>query len=176
MSWLVKLCVLPTPAPDDAGNASFLGPSPEGSHGAARARPQPQNKQPKKNSSQASTETQTQQHTVNSGLLWLGPRARAPKPKNQCEKNKDRAAHEPAATRAKRTKRQPKAQQSNFLTVFTAFFWARTKHGWNPQQRLAPKCAKTSLAYIPSVPSKKQSFVGGEAFCTEVSMMQTKPR
>ena len=27
MIWLVKLCMLPTPAPDDAGDASFLGPS-----------------------------------------------------------------------------------------------------------------------------------------------------
>ena len=27
MIWLVRLCVLPTPTPDDAGDASFLGPS-----------------------------------------------------------------------------------------------------------------------------------------------------
>ena len=25
--WLVRLCILPTPTPDDAGDASFLGPS-----------------------------------------------------------------------------------------------------------------------------------------------------
>ena len=28
MIWLVRLCMLPTPTPDDAGDASFLGPSP----------------------------------------------------------------------------------------------------------------------------------------------------
>ena len=27
MIWLVRLCLLPTPTPDDAGDASFLGPS-----------------------------------------------------------------------------------------------------------------------------------------------------
>ena len=69
------------PTPDDAGDASFLGPSRDPNQ-KARARQRPQKQQPKKNSPQASPETQKQQNTVNSSVL----RARARRPENQREK------------------------------------------------------------------------------------------
>ena len=71
--------MLPTPTPDDAGDASFLGPSRAPSQKAdmgSRARQRPQKEQPKKSSPQARPETQMQQNTVNSSVLWLGSRAR----------------------------------------------------------------------------------------------------
>ena len=72
--------MLPTPTPDDAGDASFLGPSRAPTQKAdmgSRARQEPQKKQPKKSSPQASPETQMQHNTVNSSVLWLGSCARA---------------------------------------------------------------------------------------------------
>ena len=63
---------------------------------------------------EASPETQKQQHPVNNSILWLGSRAHAKRPENQCEKNKDRAVREPATAKAKRTEQQPTAQHSNF--------------------------------------------------------------
>ena len=94
MIWLVRLCMLPPPTLDDAGDASFLGPSRAptqkvhmGSH--ARARQRPQIEQPKQNSTQA-------------------------RPENQPEKSKDRAAHEPATTKQKRTEQQPNAHTAFF--------------------------------------------------------------
>ena len=87
--WL-RLCMLPTPTADDAGDASSLGPSRAQTHkvhARARARQRPQNEHPKKSSPQASPETQTQQNSVNSGVLWLGSRASAPAgPKTNGEK------------------------------------------------------------------------------------------
>ena len=77
--------MLPTPTPDDAGDASFLGPSRDPNQKAdmgsrARARQRPQKQQPKKNSPQASPETQKQQFVA--GVA----RARARRPENQREK------------------------------------------------------------------------------------------
>ena len=126
--------------------------------GRLRAHQSPQNEQPKKNSPQASPEMQTQQNTVNSSVLWLGwrARARASRPESQREQSKDRAAHEPATTKAKRTEQQ-------FLMVFTAFCRARTqhrRHARQHRQRLAPTCVRMILAYIPPVPSENQCFMG----------------
>ena len=113
--------MLPTPTPDDAGDASFLGPSRAptqeadmGSRADARARQRPQKEQPKLSSPQASPETQMQQNTANSSVLWLGSRARARRPEIQREKSKGRAAREPATAKAKRTEQQPTAQHSSF--------------------------------------------------------------
>ena len=120
--------------------------------GRARARQRPQKEQPKKSSPQASPETtknRKQQH-----LLWLGSRARARRPENQREKSKGRAAREPATAKAKQT-----AQQ--FLTVFTAFCRARAHHRRHARQRLAPKCAKMSLAYIPPILHGLRGFLEG---------------
>ena len=82
MIWLVRLCMLPTPTPDDAGDSSFLGPSRDPNQrltwGRARARaPEAAETAAQKNSPQASPETQKQQNTVNSSILWPGSRARA---------------------------------------------------------------------------------------------------
>ena len=90
-----------------------------------------------------------------SSVLWLGPR-----PKTNARKSKDRAAREPATAKAKRTEQQPHRSAKHFLTVLTAFCRARTQHRRHARQRLAPKCAKMSLAYIPPIPSKKQCFLG----------------
>ena len=110
----------------------------------ARARQRTQKKQPKKSSPQASPEKQMQQNTVNSSVLWLGSRARtrarARRPENQREKSKDRSK-----SKTDRTTGQRSAQQ--FLAVFTAFCRARAQHRRHARQRLAPKCAKMSLAY-----------------------------
>ena len=131
--------------------------------GRARARQRPQKQQPKKNSPQASPETQKQQNTVNSSVLWLGSRARArarqkarkPTRKKQGPRSA-RASHSKSKT--DRTTAHRSAQQ--FLTVFTAFCKARAQHRRHARQRLAPKCAKMSLAYIPPTPSKKHCFLG----------------
>ena len=154
------MAMLPTLTPDNAGDAGFLGPSRAptqkadmGSRARARARQRAQQKQPKKSSPQASPETQTQQNTENSSVLWLGSRARAKKPENQREKSKDCAACEPATARAKRTEQQPNAQRSSFLRYLQRFWRARTQHHRHARQRLAPKCAKMSLAYTPPIPS-----------------------
>ena len=101
--------MLPTPTPDDAGDASFLGPSQDPSQKAdmgsrARARQRPQKQQPKKNSLQASPETQQQQNTVKRIARFA----------RQREKSKDRAAREPATAKAKRTEQKPTAQHSSF--------------------------------------------------------------
>ena len=71
--------MLPAPTADDAGDASFLGPSRAPTQKAdVGARQRPQKEQPNKSSPQASPETQMQQSTVNSSVLWLGlARARA---------------------------------------------------------------------------------------------------
>ena len=130
--WLVWLCMLPTPTPDDAGDASFLGPS----------------------RTQASPDTQMQHNTVNCSVLWLGSRARqkARKPTGKRQgPHSTRASHSNSKTDRTTTNRS--AQQ--FLTVFTAFCRARSQHRRHARQRLAPKCAKMSLAYIPPTPSKK---------------------
>ena len=129
--------------------------------GRARACQRPQKQQPKKNSPQASPETQKQQNTVNSSVLWLGSRARA----RQKARKPTRKKQGPRSTRAShsksktdRTTAHRSAQQ--FLTVFTAFCRARAQHRRHARQRLAPKCAKISLAYIPPTPSKKHCFLG----------------
>ena len=83
-----------------------------------------------------------------------------------------RASHSKSKTDG--TTAQRAAQQ--FLAVFIGFCRARTQHRRHARQRLAPKCAKMSLAYIPLTPSKNQCFMGWEAFWKEVLMMQTKPR
>ena len=127
--------------------------------GRARARQRPQKQQPKNNSPQASPETQKQQNTVNSSVLWLGARARqkARKPTRKKQGPRStRASHSKSKT--DRTTAHRSAQQ--FLTVFTAFCRARTQHRRHARQRLAPKCAKMSLAYIPPIPSNKQCFFG----------------
>ena len=120
----------------------------------------PQKEQPKKSSPQASSETQMQQNTVNSSVLWLGSRARqkarTPTGKKQ-EPRSTRASH--SKSKMDRTTAHRSAQQ--LLTVFTAFCRARTQHRRHARQRLAPKCAKMSLAYIPPIPSKKQCGLRG---------------
>ena len=119
--------MLPTPTPDDAGDASFLGPSRAPTQKAdmgsrARARQRAQKKQPKKNSPQASPVTQMQQNTVLAAFCgWGRARARARRPENQREKSKDRAAREPATARAKRTEQQPNAQRSSFWRYLQRF-------------------------------------------------------
>ena len=71
--------MLPTLTPDNAGDAGFLG--------RARARQRTRKKQPKKSSPQARPEAQMQEITVNSSVLWLGSRARAPEgPKTNAKK------------------------------------------------------------------------------------------
>ena len=55
MIWLVRLRMLPAPTPDDAGDASFLGPSRAPTQKAdmgsrAHARQRPQKEEPKKSS------------------------------------------------------------------------------------------------------------------------------
>ena len=127
----------------------------------ARERQRTQKKQPKKSSLQASPETQMQQNTVNSSVLWLGSRARArapegPKTNGKKARTAQHASHSNSKTDRTRTNRS--AQQ--FWTVFTAFCRARAQHRRHARQRLAPKCAKMSLAYIPPIPSKKQCFMG----------------
>ena len=96
-----------------------------------------------------------QQNTVNSSVLWLGSRARARRPENQREKSKDRAAREPATAKATQDRTTAHRSAQQFLTVFTAFCRARTQHRRRAQLRLAPKCAKMSLAYTP-IPSKSR--------------------
>ena len=119
MIWLVRVCMLPTPTPDDAGEASFLGPSRAPTQKAdmgSRARAKrPQKQQPKKNSPQASPETQMQQNTVNSSVLWLGWRARAPEgPKTNGKK---------ARTAQHASQPQQKQNgQNNSPTLSTAVF------------------------------------------------------
>ena len=138
--------------PDNAGDAGFLGPSRAPTQKAdmgsrARARQRTQKRQPKKSSPQASPETQTQQNTVNSSVLWLGSRQKARKPTGKKQGLRSaRASHSKSKT--DRTTAQRSAQQ--FFAVFTAFWRARTQHH---RQRLAPKCAKMSLAYTPPIPS-----------------------
>ena len=141
MIWLFKfrLCMLPTPTPDDAGDASFLGPSRAPTQkadmtcGRTRARQRPQKEQPKKSSPQASPETQMQQNTVNSSVLWLGSPARArqkarkPTGKKQGPRS-TRASHSKSKTDRTTARRSPQ----QFLTVFTAFCRARTQHRRHP--------------------------------------------
>ena len=130
-----------------------------GSRARARARGR-RNSSPKKNSPQASPETQKQQNTVNSSILWLGSRARTrQKPQKPLRKKQGprsaRASHSKSKT--DRSIAHRSAQQ--FWTVFTAFRRAR-EHRRHARQRLAPKCAKMSLAHIPPTPPKKQCFLG----------------
>ena len=159
MIWLVRLCMLPTLNPDNAGDAGFLGPiraptqkADMGSRASAHQRTQ--KKQPKNSSPQTRPETQMQQNTVNSSILWLGSRARTrqkarkPTQKKQGPRS-TRASHSKSKT--DRTTAQRSAQQ--FLAVFTAFCRARTQHRRHARQRLAPKCAKMSLAYTPPIPT-----------------------
>ena len=142
------------------------GPQPRRlTRGRARARQRPQKEQPKKSSPQASPETQMRQNIVNSSVLWLGSRARA----RQKARKRTGKKQGPRSTRAShsksktdRTTAHRSAQQ--FLTVFTALCRARTQHRRHARQRLAPKCAKMSLAYIPPIPSQKQCFFGREGF------------
>ena len=158
MIWLVRLCMLPPSTPDNAGDAGFLGPIRAPTQKAdmgtrARARQRTQKEQPKKSSPQARPETQMQQNTVNSSVLWLGrararQKARKPTQKKQGPRS-TRASHSKSKT--DRTTAQRSAQQ--FLAVFTAFCRARAQHRRHARQRLAPKCAKMSLAYTPPIPT-----------------------
>ena len=169
MIWLVWLCMLPTLTPDNAGDAGFLGPNQTPTEKAdmgsrARARQRTKKKQPKKSSPQASPEAQMQQNNVNSSVLWLGSRARAPEgPKTNAKKSKDRAARA-SHSKSKTDRRRAHRSAQQFLTVFTAFCRARTQHRRHARQRLAPKCAKMSLAYIPPIPSKNSAFWAGRLF------------
>ena len=156
MIWLVRLCMLPTLTPHNAGDAGFLGPiraPTQKAWGRARARQRTQKKQPKKSGPQARPETQMQQNTVNSSVLWLGSRARAPEGPKPTRKQQGprstRASHSKSKT--DRTTAQRSAQQ--FLAVFTAFCRARAQHRRHARQRLAPKSAKMSLAYTPPIPT-----------------------
>ena len=122
--------MFPTPTPDDAGDASFLGPSRDPNQKAdmgsrARARQRPQKQQPKKYSPQASPETQKQQNTVHSSVL---------------------------SAKAKRTEQQP------FLTVFTAFCRARAQHRRHARQRA--KMGLAYIPPIPSKKSVLFGFRG----------------
>ena len=104
-----------------------------------------------------------QQNTVNSGVLWLGSRARqkAQKPTGKKQGPRSaRASH--SKSKPDRTTAHRSAQQC--LTVFTAFCRARTQHRRHARQRLAPKCVKMSLAYIPPIPSKKTVLHGLRGF------------
>ena len=120
MIWLVRLCMLPTLTPDNAGDAGFLGPIRAPTQKAdmgsrARARQRTQKKQPKKSSPQARPEPQMQQNTVNSSVLWLGSRARAPKsPKTNAKKAR-------TAQRASQPQ-QKQNGQNNRPTLSTAVF------------------------------------------------------
>ena len=129
MIWLIRLCMLPTLTPGNAGDAGFLGPiraptqkADMGSRARARG---PNKKQPKKSSPQARPETQMQQNTVNSSVLWLGSRARARRPENQREKSKDRAASPacPAALGAKMRKNEPRLYPSDTYLKTVLFGW-----------------------------------------------------
>ena len=160
--WLGFACCPPQPQmmPGMPAFCAPAGPQPRRlTWGRARARQRPHKQQPKKNSPQASPETQTQQHTANSSFLWLGSRARARR-KARKPTGKKQGPHSARASHSKsktdRTTAQRSAQQ--FFAVFTAFWRARTQHRRHARQRLAPKCAKMSLAYIPPIPSKKQCF------------------
>ena len=132
MIWLVRLCMLPTPTPDDAGHASFLGPS---RWGRARARLRPQKERPKKSSPQASPQAQRQQHTVNSSVSWLGSRARGPEgPKTNGKKAR-------AAQHASQPQQRQNGQNSCPL-LSTAVFVAPGFKGYfpvppNPPAKLA---------------------------------------
>ena len=86
------------PTPDDARDASLLGPSRAPTQKAdmgsrARARQRPQKEQPNMNSPQASPKTQMQQNTVNSSVLWPGSRAPAPEGPKTSRKNATTAQH-----------------------------------------------------------------------------------
>ena len=115
-----RLCMLPTPTPDDAGYASFLGPSWAPTQNAdmgsrARAPEAPEKKkQPKK-----SPETQMQQNTVNSSVLWLGSRARA----RQKARKPTGKKQGPRSTRASHSKSRTTAHRSaqQFLTVLQRY-------------------------------------------------------
>ena len=114
MIWLVRLCMLPTPAPDDAGDASFLGPSPAptqkadmGSHARAPEAPE--------------TAAQKEQPTSQPGDANATKHCRAGRPEHQQQKSKDCAAREPATAKAKRTEQQPTAQHSSFWRYLQRF-------------------------------------------------------
>ena len=112
MIWLVRLCMLPTPTPDDAGGASFLGPSRAPTQKAdmgsrARARARGPRKSSPKRAARKPAQTQMQQTAVNSCVLWLGSRARAPEgPKTNGKKAR-------TAQRASQPQQQQNGQNNN---------------------------------------------------------------
>ena len=147
---------MPGPTPDDAGDASFLGPSQAPTQKAdTGSRQRPQKQQPKKNSPQASPETQMQQNTVNSSVLWPGSRARA---------------------RARQKARKPTRQKQGPRSTRASHSKSKTERGPSIAGMPGSAWPKMSLAYIPPIPSTKQCFMGAEGFWKEVLMMQTKPR
>ena len=154
--WLGYACCPPQPQMMQGMPAFWAPAGPQPGRltwGRKRARQRLQKKKLRKSSPQASPETQMQQSTVNNSVLWLGSRARARRPEKPMGKKQG-----PCNSKTDRRTTNRSAKQS--LTVFTAFCRARAQHRRHARQRLAPKCAKMSLAYIPPIPSKKQCFMG----------------
>ena len=125
--------------------------------GRVRA-PKPQKEQPKKNSPQASPETQMQQNTVNSSVLWLGSRARAPEgPKTNGKKAR-------TAQRASQPQ-QKQNGQNNSPTRCTAVMASIAFVKQGPSIAGTPgsawrQNARKRFSYIPPIPSNKQCFMG----------------
>ena len=93
------------------------------------------------------------------GVARARQKARKPTRKKQGPRS-TRASHSKSKT--DRTTAHRSAQQ--VWTVFTAFCRARTQHRRHARQRLAPKCAKMSLAYIPPIPIYKTVVFGLRGF------------
>ena len=79
------------------------------SHGVARARAPEAPERPAEKEQLA-----RQPNTLQLAAFCGRGRARATRPKNNVEKSKDRAAHEPATAEAKQIKHQPNALHSIF--------------------------------------------------------------
>ena len=119
MIWLVRLCMLPTPTPDDAGDASFLGPNRAATHKAdmgSRARaPEVLERAAQKEQPASQPGNANATNTVNSSVLWLGSHACArQKARKPTGKSNDRAARKPATAKQN--------GQHNSPTLSTAVF------------------------------------------------------
>ena len=119
MIWLVRLCMLPTRTPDDAGDASFLGPSRDPNQKAdmgSRARA------PEAAETAAQEEQPASQPgNANATKRRKYARAHAPEGPKTIAKKARTAQHasQPQQKQTDRTTAHRSAQQ--FLTVFTAF-------------------------------------------------------
>ena len=83
-------------------------------------------------------------------------RARA----RQKARKQTRQKQGPSSTRASHSKSKTDRTHCSFWRYLQRFVERGPSIAGMPRQRLAPKCAKMSLAYIPPIPSKKQCFMG----------------